>query len=713
VATTSGTSVTITGLTPDSTTWVYVRARDAQGNESSRSGFFEVTTLTTPDTTAPSTPSVARCWDLPVVCESNRCCRQRIVPIKHRHRHHQPARHDRAVDSDDDGAGPVPDPQQPLAVATGTSTTLTGLTPGTQYYIYLRARDAAGNTSGRTGFFSFTTTAGAVAPATPTQPAVANNANGSLTISWDPVPGSTSYNVKRDNVTVITATPIDSTVIVDDNFGAVPSTHTYRVQAVNAAGTSAYSAQSTAVQVTNTDCGFAAGTGRWATAEVCGIWEIINPIGQVSYWNAANIKDNSIGGTHGIDATDIANFDGTFDTVRVALRWDRLQPTNNTTLSGARVSEVKDLLDDLYAADVNVVLDIVHLSGPDKIAAAWSIPDWAWDDTSFTSNASRTKANSWVAWAGPNNDGEPLQNYIDLLETNGILTHDAVIAVEVVNEPHPLNTDATVASGQERLAEVHDELIAHIRTHESDMMVVVGAYFGGLRHGGVKQLDGTYDFNFHGSELTHNNVVWTAHNYYTGVDDNAGINDGQADDGQRDEGLWAEGADSAGCYGNTSGIAANDRDTEWNCPSTPNNRTEAQAGHRNNALGHWEWAQDNDMPFFMGEWGLGRQRYQNSEYRGWDLAEYFYCDKLAAYDDIDDAGTRISWAVWSLDANTDAFGLYYARNTSEPLQSHRSYLTPGTWASTGSFGSESAGWNSDQWTHARPFTDTSYCAALG
>ncbi len=63
------------------------------------------------------------------------------------------------------------------------------------------------------------------------------------------------------------------------------------------------------------------------------------------------------------------------------------------------------------------------------------------------------------------------------------------------------------------------------------------------------------------------------------------------------------------------------------------------------------------MPFFLGEWGVPRQRFQTINgtggYRGIDGSELYFCDAMAAWEDPNNDGNtndRISWAVWSFDA---------------------------------------------------------------
>ncbi|MGI8332980.1 DUF6801 domain-containing protein [Actinomadura scrupuli] len=132
VADATGTSATVSGLTPDTDYTYSVKAKDAAGNTSAASESVTVHTTATgpgPDTTAPTAPgkpsgtsaadgkSVALTW---------------------------------AASTDNvgvtgyevyDGSGAK------VADATGTSATVSGLTPDTDYTYSVKAKDAAGNTS--------------------------------------------------------------------------------------------------------------------------------------------------------------------------------------------------------------------------------------------------------------------------------------------------------------------------------------------------------------------------------------------------------------------------------------------------------------------------------------------------------------------------------------------------------------------------------------
>lgn len=444
-------------------------------------------------------------------------------------------------------------------------------------------------------------------------------------------------------------------------------------------------------------------TGRWHTEEICGLWQVVGPGGSVRQWRAVNVRADQLA-AHPLDATDVAALAEVFDTVRLTLRWDQLQPGGPQSLDPAWAIRVRGVLNALRAQGVGVVLDIAHLGGGGRGSAAFSIPSWAWDTTGIAP-ADRRPSTSYAAWAGPENTGLNLASYVDALHASGLLTHPAVIAVEVVNEPNPPpGSRATDAAAQQRLAEVYHELVTHIRTKDPGMMVVLGAYYGGTRHGGARVGEG-FAFNHAATVLDQPNLVWTAHSYFTGVGDD----DGQADDGGRGVGTWAEEHASAGCYGEPEHAA---RSTAWSCPPEPRDRDGARAALVRNVRGHWDYAQQAQMPFFLGEWGVGRRRYQVAEYRGWGLAEFLACDRLAALDDVDGEGTATSWAVWSFDAGNDAFGLYLARDAPTLDEPHRSYLAPNAWVDSGTFGVESRAWQGLSWTYAEPFTDPSLCATL-
>ncbi|MGH1504331.1 MAG: hypothetical protein ACRBI6_12295 [Acidimicrobiales bacterium] len=327
----------------------------------------------------------------------------------------------------------------------------------------------------------------------------------------------------------------------------------------------------------------------------------------------------------------------------------------------------------------------------------------------------RTAANSYYAWAGTSNTGYNTKRYLDPLDTSGILTHDTVIAVEVVNEPHPRPNigGAATQQAQNEIALTYSELVDHIQTVQSNQnadtqLVVLGAYHGGTRFGGVITNDTFAHNEIAAISATHDNVIWTAHSYYTGYGDNAqgdDRNDGFQNNGGRGSAVgWAENPSTdAGCYSNpladSFAIASG-----WDCDAGFLNRSEAQLGLRQNAFWQQEYAQQAGMPFFLGEWGIPRQRYQNNGYRGIDGAELFYCDAFAAFENPDDnAGTDdpINWAVWSFDARVDGFGLYLSQ--AQTGLAGREFLNADTWVDAGTFPASQEDWTGADWTYAQAF----------
>jgi len=141
------TSVNLTGLTVSTQYQVYVRARDGAGNLSATSALATFTTQqgggdTTPPS-IPGTPTASAVGSTTATLSWS-------------------------ASTDTGGSGlagynvyreqGTTDPL--LGQSTTTSINLTGLTANTQYQVYVRARDGAGNLSGNSGLATFTTTGG-------------------------------------------------------------------------------------------------------------------------------------------------------------------------------------------------------------------------------------------------------------------------------------------------------------------------------------------------------------------------------------------------------------------------------------------------------------------------------------------------------------------------------------------------------------------------
>lgn len=174
IATATGTTVTLTGLTPKTSYTVSVVARDAAGNVSQASPTVTFTTAEQQsggDTQAPSqpgTPSASVVTTTEAVISWGASTDNVGVTGY----------------SVIDGSGNV------LATSTTTSATLTGLTPDTSYTVRVVARDAAGNVSQPSAATTFRTAADSTDPEDP----VGDGCEAALTIpsSW---PGGYQANV--------------------------------------------------------------------------------------------------------------------------------------------------------------------------------------------------------------------------------------------------------------------------------------------------------------------------------------------------------------------------------------------------------------------------------------------------------------------------------------------------------------------------------------
>ncbi|WP_250214321.1 fibronectin type III domain-containing protein [Acrocarpospora catenulata] len=140
-------SVALTGLTASTQYQVFVRARDGAGNLSGNSALTTFTTSAPPvDTTPPTTPGT------PTVSGVTSTG----------------ATLNWTASTDSGGSGlagynvyrRVGTTDTQIATSTTNSVTLTGLTANTQYQVFVRARDGAGNLSGNSSLATFTTTGG-------------------------------------------------------------------------------------------------------------------------------------------------------------------------------------------------------------------------------------------------------------------------------------------------------------------------------------------------------------------------------------------------------------------------------------------------------------------------------------------------------------------------------------------------------------------------
>jgi len=396
---------------------------------------------------------------------------------------------------------------------------------------------------------------------------------------------------------------------------------------------------------------------RYATAKVDGRWEIVDTeIAQVVRWNAVNVRSDKLIGNNArtLGAEDIQALAMVFDTIRLSVHWDQLH-TGAGQFNQSLLQQLKSVLDYAAQYDVNVVLDPVHLGGGDNF---W-MPLWVWQRLGL--NPSRKDSFELLK-------SNEIQQYLNwVMDESGLGSHPAVVAIEVVNEPHPANSkDAWRYEIQRELMLAYKPMVATIRQHRPDVIVVLGSYYGGhLFDNGMGDGNAIADV-FADTP----NLVWTAHNYFTGIEpkrsgeqrsgpdyDGDGIPDldGQGYRGTRGAGVWTENYASSGCYAQYQPYVLSQCDT-----SLPL-RSMALQGHANNAANHDRVAQQAGMPFFMGEFGMGRLRNLNNNTVGWSGTQAYMCDKLKAYRDLKLNGSNIgiSWAVWAFDSQVDGgFGLY-------------------------------------------------------
>ncbi|MEZ5040985.1 MAG: M4 family metallopeptidase [Saprospiraceae bacterium] len=137
---TASTSLSVTGLTANTTYAIYVRAKDAAGNISGNSNTISVTTQAASDTQAPTAPTgLAASGTTQTTTNLSWNASTDNVGV---------TGYDVYVGGSLNGS------------TASTSYSVTGLTANTTYAIYVRAKDAAGNISGNSNTISVTTQSG-------------------------------------------------------------------------------------------------------------------------------------------------------------------------------------------------------------------------------------------------------------------------------------------------------------------------------------------------------------------------------------------------------------------------------------------------------------------------------------------------------------------------------------------------------------------------
>lgn len=216
IASTTGTTYQVTGLTATTSYVFNVTAKDAAGNISDLSNSVNVTTLAPPDTQAPTAPTNLSASNTTEFTT------------------------DLTWTASTDNVGvtgyDVISGSTVIATVTTTSYQITGLTPSTAYTFTIKARDLAGNISAASNSVNITTLdfVDTIAPSNPSNLSASNITQTSVNLVWtsstDNV-GVTGYKVYRD-ATNIGTYPSNSATI----SGLTPSTtYAFYVTALDAA----------------------------------------------------------------------------------------------------------------------------------------------------------------------------------------------------------------------------------------------------------------------------------------------------------------------------------------------------------------------------------------------------------------------------------------------------------------------------------------------
>jgi chitodextrinase len=236
VGKTATTSFTITGLAGSKTYAVTIAALDAAGNKSGASTSVNVTTKTAADNQAPASPTGLKTTEVRTTgVDISWTAATDNVGVKEYKIYV-------------DGAL--------TATVTGTTYSLSGLTAGTAYSIYVTATDAAGNTSTASTALKVTTSTGAVvdtqAPSVPTGLAANEVSDTGILLSWSASTDNVAvsgYDIYVDGTKVGTASETSFIVTGLTKLTA----YSIQVTAKDAAGNA--SEKSTALKVTTVDAG--------------------------------------------------------------------------------------------------------------------------------------------------------------------------------------------------------------------------------------------------------------------------------------------------------------------------------------------------------------------------------------------------------------------------------------------------------------------------
>jgi chitodextrinase len=270
IGTTSGTTFTVTGLTPGTSYTFTVRAKDADGNVSVPSNAVTITTNGA-DITPPTPPTLSASGTTSTTTNLSWTGATDNIAVT--------------------GYNVYKDGLLIGSTTLATTFNVTGLTPSTTYAFTVKAKDAAGNLSISSNTVNVTTNAPDTTPPTPPTLSASGTTSTTTNLSWSGATDNvavTAYDVYRG------ATLIGS--VGTTTFGVTGltplTTYSFTVRAKDAAGN--VSVASNVVTVTTTEFTYCTSQGNSVADELIGAVQI------------GTINNVSIGGTGYTDFTALS-----------------------------------------------------------------------------------------------------------------------------------------------------------------------------------------------------------------------------------------------------------------------------------------------------------------------------------------------------------------------------------------------------------------------
>lgn len=291
-----------------------------------------------------------------------------------------------------------------------------------------------------------------------------------------------------------------------------------------------------------------------------------------------------------------------FSLVRVALDWPRFQyraPDGTITIDPEGLAALDELIEAAAAADVHVILDLIHVRVPDGPCAAderlagakWNVPAWAWEEVTGTPQDDDCKSR-------PDELGDLMDEVLVLPETIEFLRtvlerYDAstalgrnVVAVEPVSESESSGdqTGSATSRVQHLIDAVYTRWLApggeaSLRSANGTKILILSTNKGDASLAGVNL-----------APIAQPNVVWSHHDYTLALTGESSAGKGYTDDG------WVTGR-----MQDRSEAARPGRPT-YDPELVPFQR---RLTDRRDYLAQMQgWAAAGGLPIFVGEYGI-------------------------------------------------------------------------------------------------------------